>query len=37
MEADYQAMLKGVAAGIAVTAILGGVLYFTNVLKAPSN
>ena len=28
MEADQQAMLKGVAAGIAVTAVLGGILYF---------
>ena len=27
MEADQQAMLKGVAAGVAVTAILGGILY----------
>jgi len=27
MEADQQAMLKGVAAGIAVSAILGGILY----------
>ncbi len=33
MEADQQAMLKGVAAGIAVTAILSGVLYFTVVAK----
>jgi hypothetical protein len=28
MEADQQAMLKGVAVGIAVTAILSGILYF---------
>ena len=28
MEADQQAILKGVAAGIAVSAIIGGVLYF---------
>jgi len=28
MEADQQAMLKGIAAGIAVTAILGGILWF---------
>ena len=28
MEADQQAMLKGIAAGVAVTAVLGGILYF---------
>ena len=28
MEADQQAMFKGVAAGVAVTAILGGILYW---------
>jgi hypothetical protein len=28
MEADQQAMLKGAVAGIAVTAIIGGILYF---------
>ena len=28
MEADQQAILKGVVAGIAVSAIIGGVLYF---------
>jgi FAD-linked sulfhydryl oxidase len=28
MEADQQAMLKGIAAGVAVTAILSGILYF---------
>ena len=29
MEADQQAMLKGVSAGIAVMALVGGVMYFT--------
>ena len=29
MEADQQAMLKGVTAGIAVMALVGGVMYFT--------
>jgi hypothetical protein len=28
MEADNQAMLKGVAAGVAVTALLGGILWY---------
>jgi hypothetical protein len=28
MEADNQAMLKGVVAGVAVSAILGGILWF---------
>jgi hypothetical protein len=28
MEADQQAMFKGILAGIGVTAILGGILYF---------
>lgn len=28
MEADQQAMLKGAAAGIAVMAVIGGVMYF---------
>jgi len=28
MEADQQAMFKGVAAGVAVTAVLGGILYW---------
>jgi hypothetical protein len=28
MEADNQAMLKGVAAGIAVSAIIGGIVWF---------
>lgn len=29
MEADQQAMLKGITAGIAVMALVGGVMYFT--------
>jgi hypothetical protein len=29
MEADQQAMLKGTSAGIAVMALVGGVMYFT--------
>jgi len=29
LEADQQAMLKGVTAGIAVMALVGGVMYFT--------
>ena len=28
MEADNQAMLKGVAAGVAVAALIGGVLWY---------
>ena len=28
MEADQQAMLKGALAGIAVSAVIGGILYF---------
>jgi hypothetical protein len=28
IEADYQAMLKGIAIGIGITAVLGGVLWF---------
>jgi hypothetical protein len=28
IEADYQAMLKGIAMGIGITAILGGILWF---------
>jgi hypothetical protein len=28
MEADQQAMLKGAIAGIAVSAILGGIMYY---------
>lgn len=37
MEADHQAMLKGIAAGVAVTAVLGGILYFTGAIKARSD
>ena len=29
MEADNQAMLKGIAAGVAVSAIIGGILWFS--------
>jgi hypothetical protein len=29
MEADQQAILKGLAAGIGVSAVIGGILYFT--------
>jgi len=29
LEADQQAMLKGISAGIAVMALVGGVMYFT--------
>lgn len=28
IEADYQAMLKGIAIGVSITAILGGILWF---------
>jgi hypothetical protein len=29
MEADNQAMLKGIAAGVAVSAVIGGIIWFS--------
>lgn len=37
MEADQQAMFKGISAGVAVTALLGGILYFTGAIRTHSN